>query len=73
MPMFLSIAFVVIISGYASAQVINGESTADSAYAPRPPARWHSPEFEGEVPGGHPQGDGADVRDRGVRSEKPRD
>lgn len=57
-------------AGMAQAQVINGESSDDAAYAPRPAARWHSPEAKGEVPGGEPQDDPSD---RGARAEKPRD
>ena len=35
--------FVVTLVVPCEAQVINGESTADSGYAPRPPAAWTPP------------------------------
>ena len=40
----------VLLLAPARAQVIKGESTDDSAYAPRPAARWHSPESQDVVP-----------------------
>ena len=57
-----------LLTGAARAQVINGQSTDDAAYAPRPPARWHSPESEGEIPGGKPQNDERE----NLQTEKPR-
>ena len=56
--------------GAAQAQVIKGESTDDSAYAPRPAARWHSPESQGAVPDDQR---GNDARDQGARAERPHD
>lgn len=35
---------LLVLAPPAQAQTINGESTDDSAYAPRPPARWHAPD-----------------------------
>lgn len=51
-------------------QVINGQSTDDAAFAPRPAARWHSPEARGAVPDTQAPDD---ARDQGVRSEPRRD
>ncbi len=70
MRVAISVLLTAGLLGAAQAQVIKGESTDDAAYAPRPAARWHSPESQGAVPDDQ-RGD--DVRDQGVRAERPRD
>lgn len=67
--LIISFAYGLLASS-AFAQVITGESTDDAAYAPRPAARWHSPESQGVVPDDQRSGD---ARDQGVRAERPRD
>ena len=66
----ISVLLTVGLLGAAQAQVIKGESTDDAAYAPRPAARWHSPESQGAVPDDQRQDD---VRDPGARTDRPRD
>lgn len=44
MGRIVMLGFAFCFAGSAGAQVINGESTDDAAYAPRPAARWQSPE-----------------------------
>ncbi len=50
MRVAISVLLVAVMLGAVQAQVIKGESTDDAAYAPRPAARWHSPESQGAVP-----------------------
>ena len=67
MRVAISVLLIAGLLGAAQAQVITGESTDDSAYAPRPAARWHSPESQGVVPGDQPPDD------QDVRTERPHD
>ena len=69
MRVAISVLLAVGLLGAAQAQVIKGESTDDAAFAPRPAARWHSPESQGVVPDDQRQDD---ARDQGVRAERPR-
>ena len=46
-----------------AAQVINGESTADSGYSKTPPAAWSPPSGRPEPSGIDPQDDGNDQKD----------
>ena len=69
MRVALSVLLTIGLLGASQGQVIKGESTDDAAYAPRPAARWHSPESQGAVPDDQ-RGD--DVRDQGVLAERPR-
>ena len=63
----ISVLFAASLIGVAHAQVINGESNDDAAYAPRPAARWHSPESQGAVPDDARQNE---PLDQGVRTER---
>lgn len=69
-----ALVLFMAIAGQAQAQVINGESTDDAAYAPRPAARWHSPESLGVVPDTErDEAPDPNGEDRGIRSSAPRD
>ena len=75
MRVAISILLTVGLFGAAQAQVIKGESTDDAAYAPRPAARWHSPESQGVVPDDQRQDDAQyqGAQDQGARTDRPRD
>ena len=68
MRVAITVLFAAGLLGTAHAQVINGESNDDAAYAPRPAARWHSPESQGVVPDDARQDD---PQDQGARTERP--